>query len=118
MITGKTLIEMGYKQGKWFKAAIEHANAHHLEGDSLRAYLDTFYIEPIEPFDKPLTYHRNIRAESEDELSNVQSVFATMNELMKTPTLVAGAVMPDACPTGGTGQIPVGGVVAARPRAR
>jgi tRNA-splicing ligase RtcB (3'-phosphate/5'-hydroxy nucleic acid ligase) len=114
MITGKTLIEMGYKQGKWFKAAIEHANAHHLEGDSLRAYLDTFYIEPIEPFDKPLTYHRNIRAESEDELSNVQSVFATMNELMKTPTLVAGAVMPDACPTGGTGQIPVGGVVAAR----
>ncbi|MEO0733084.1 MAG: RtcB family protein, partial [Bacteroidota bacterium] len=33
---------------------------------------------------------------------------------MRTPTLVAGAVMPDACPTGAPGQIPVGGVVAAR----
>lgn len=33
-----------------------------------------------------------------------------MDELMKTPTIVDGAVMPDACPTGGIGQIPVGGV--------
>jgi len=33
---------------------------------------------------------------------------------MKTPTLVNGVVMPDACPTGGTGTIPVGGVVVAK----
>ena len=31
---------------------------------------------------------------------------------MKTPTLIAGAVMPDACPTG-EASIPVGGVVVA-----
>lgn len=36
-----------------------------------------------------------------------------MQELMKTPTLIGGAVMPDACPTG-EGQIPVGGIVIAR----
>ncbi|BBI90595.1 tRNA splicing ligase [Tenacibaculum phage PTm1] len=30
---------------------------------------------------------------------------------MKTPTVVNGSVMPDACPTGELGQIPVGGVV-------
>lgn len=43
----------------------------------------------------------------------MESVLSTMTELMKTPTLVSGAVMPDACPTG-DGQIPVGGVVIAK----
>jgi RNA-splicing ligase RtcB len=37
-----------------------------------------------------------------------------MNTLMKTPTLVDGAVMPDACPAGPEGTIPVGGVVVAK----
>jgi len=33
---------------------------------------------------------------------------------MKTPTVINGCVMPDACPTGELGQIPVGGVVVAK----
>ena len=33
---------------------------------------------------------------------------------MKTPTLIDGAVMPDACPTGPEGTIPVGGVAVAK----
>ena len=33
---------------------------------------------------------------------------------MKTPTLVNGALMPDTCPIGELGQIPVGGVVVAK----
>ena len=37
-----------------------------------------------------------------------------MQQLMRVPTVVAGAVMPDACPAGPVGTIPVGGVVAAR----
>ena len=38
-----------------------------------------------------------------------------MAELMRVPTIVAGAVMPDACPAGSApGTIPVGGVVATR----
>ncbi|MDT9702579.1 hypothetical protein, partial [Streptomyces sp. P17] len=38
-----------------------------------------------------------------------------MDELMRTPTIVRGAVMPDACPSGSApGTIPVGGVVATR----
>jgi hypothetical protein len=44
----------------------------------------------------------------------VEKVIDTMKVLMKTPTLVAGAIMPDACPTGPEGQIPVGGVVVAK----
>ncbi|TMM56621.1 RtcB family protein [Maribacter algarum] len=45
---------------------------------------------------------------------NVNSVLESMDILMRTPTLVDGAVMPDACPAGPKGTIPVGGVVAAK----
>jgi len=44
----------------------------------------------------------------------VEAVHRHMEELMKTPTILEGAVMPDACPAGGKGSIPVGGVVAAK----
>src|SRR3546814_19820979 len=38
-----------------------------------------------------------------------------MVELMRVPTIVAGAVLPDACPAGSApGTIPVGGVAAAK----
>ncbi|MEP0010705.1 MAG: RtcB family protein, partial [Balneola sp.] len=111
MITGKTIIELGYRPGKWLKDAIPHANENKLEGDALVEYLDSVCPPPpIEPFEKPVSYKKNIEAESELEESNVERVFETMDELMKTPTIVDGAVMPDACPTGGIGQIPVGGV--------
>ncbi|MBO6522895.1 MAG: RtcB family protein [Balneolaceae bacterium] len=115
MIKGKTLIDLGYHPGRWFKEAIEYANEHELEGEELRTYLDSVSPPPpVKPFEQPVDYYKNIRAESEVEESNVERVFETMNALMKTPTLVAGAVMPDACPTGEKGQIPVGGVAVAK----
>ena len=56
-------------------------------------------------------YHmQNIQAESVEEHSNLKRVFETMDELMKTPTVLDGAIMPDACPTGERGNIPVGGI--------
>lgn len=114
MITGNTLIKLGFKPAKWFKEAIAYANEKNLEGSGLMDYLR--HVEPMEllPFTEPLPFFKNIRAETADELSNVEQVFEAMEELMKTPTLVAGTVMPDACPTGAKGQIPVGGVVVAR----
>ena len=114
MITGKTLIEKGYKPGNWFQEAIEFANQNNLEGNDLDNYLDSVSPKIIEPYSKPLEYYKNIIAETEEEISNVDQVHSTMEELMKTPTLVKGAVMPDACPTGGKGQLPVGGIVAAK----
>ena len=38
-ITGKHLINMGYKQGKWFRAALDYANAERLTGEDLISYL-------------------------------------------------------------------------------
>ncbi|MEM8899702.1 MAG: RtcB family protein [Bacteroidota bacterium] len=112
-LSGKDLIALGYKPGPWFKEALAHANKHKLSGNALTAYLDTVAVVTIDPYEEAIAYHKNIRAENPEEQDNVDSVFATMDALMKTPTLTAGAVMPDACPTGAIGQIPVGGVVAA-----
>lgn len=113
MITGNDLIALGYKPGKWFKDAIEFANAKELSAEQLIEYLKTVSPKIVEPHKESVEFYLNIKAESEEEASNIQAVLSAMKELMKTPTLVGGAVMPDACPTG-EGQIPVGGVVVAK----
>ncbi len=110
-ITGKDLISMGYRQGKWFKEALETANKQRLIGEQLKTFLDAAAPTIIDPHEEPVAYHLNIKAESEEEAANVESVKNTMHGLMKTPTVINGAVMPDACPTGSPGQIPVGGIV-------
>jgi tRNA-splicing ligase RtcB len=113
VISGKELIDLGYKPGKWFKSAIDFANQHQLSGDNLKNYLVTVSPKYIELHEEPVDFYQNIKAETEEEVSNIESVLSTMKELMRTPTIVGGAVMPDACPTG-QGQIPVGGIVVAR----
>lgn len=110
-ITGKDLIAMGYRQGKWFKKALVEVNAERMEGDELKSFLDERAPKIVDLLDEPVEYHLNIRAENEEEESNVDTVIRTMDVLMKTPTVINGAVMPDACPTGSAGQIPVGGIV-------
>lgn len=113
--TGKTLIDLGYKQAKWFKEAITHINENNLEGDDLFEYLEQFKApDPIVLHDKPVDFSVNIKAENELEETNVNTVINSMQTLMKTPTLVAGTIMPDACPTGPNGTIPVGGVAVAK----
>lgn len=114
-ITGHNLIEMGFKSGKWFRDALDHINKNQLEGDDLKKYLEQFVSpEPISLHEKPIAFSINIKAENEFEQLNVDAVVKTMQELMKTPTIVGGAIMPDACPTGSIGSIPVGGVVVAK----
>lgn len=113
-ITGKDLLEMGYKQGKWFRAALDHANAERLTGEDLRNYLEAVKPIQIPPHDSAQQYYINIEAENELEESNVKSVCNSMDQLMKTPTLRVGAIMPDACPTGPAGHIPVGGIAVAK----
>ena len=113
--TGNTLIEMGFKSGKWFKEALTYINENELEGAALIAYLEQFKSPPIiELHEEAMAFSINIKAENELEETNVNSVVKGMELLMKTPTLVDGAIMPDACPTGPSGTIPVGGVAVAK----
>lgn len=117
MITGKDLIEAGYKPGKWFARALEKANASLAAGESReQAFVQIAELAPPPaiPLDpaggKPL--HLNIEAESTEEEDNVASVRGSMQRLLRTPVVKSGAVMPDACPAGPDGTIPVGGIVA------
>lgn len=114
-ITGHDLIDLGFRSGKWFKEAIEHINSNQLEGEALVTYLEKFRTpDPIALHKEAKPFSINIKAENELEGVNVTSVVETMKTLMKTPTLVDGALMPDACPTGPNGTIPVGGVAVAK----
>lgn len=111
-ITGDTLIGLGFRPGKWFKEAIEYINANQLNEEEMRIYLAPYEPKPIISLNtEGVPFAVNIRAEDEVETSNVESVIASMKEIVKTPTVVGGAIMPDACPTGPIGTIPVGGVV-------
>ena len=114
MLTGNDLIQLGFKPGKWFKEALDHLNATGLTGDELTAYLETYRPAPVrELLPAPVAYHENIRATNALEQANIDYVNQSMALLMRTPTVVGGAIMPDACPAGPLGTIPVGGVVVA-----
>ena len=113
MITGKNLIALGYEPNRLFGKALEHINKYNLSEKDIHDFLKEFFKpdEVIEPFEKPVNYIINLETNNEDEINNLSAITATMDVLMKTPTVVAGVIMPDACPTGEQGQIPVGGVV-------
>ena len=123
MITGKTLIAWGHRPGPWFAAAIaaaEEARCAGADEPAIRAIVERFAPLPAPPSvglrdHGALPYRLNVRAEDQHEADNIASVERHMRELMRVPTLVAGSVMPDACPAGSApGTIPVGGVAAAK----
>lgn len=115
LINGNDLIQLGFRQGAWFKKAILFINENELEGEELMNYLEQFRLpDLIDLHSNYAIFYQNIKAENELEEKNVNDVVETMKTLLLTPTLTKGAIMPDACPTGGIGTIPVGGVVAAK----
>jgi tRNA-splicing ligase RtcB len=117
ILSGQDLIDAGMSQGKWFRPALEAANRILSEGGSAAealAMAKTFAPGPTLPLRaaNDVVIHANIRAEDGFEQDNIEKVNATMRELVRTPVVRAAAIMPDACPAGPVGTIPVGGVVA------
>lgn len=117
--TGDTLIGWGHAPGQDFPQIIARGRALLAEGRAVgevRAILAAEH--PFPTYDlRPegaLGFAETLEAEDVDELENLARVRETMRAVMRTPTVEAGAVMPDACPAGPVGTIPVGGVVAAR----
>ncbi len=118
-LTSAMLTAWGHVEGKAFGAALRDGQAALEDGaslDAVRQMLESYKPDPVLPLAasgaKP--FHVNLDAEGEDEEANLKAVKHHMTELMRTPTIEAGAIMPDACPAGPLGTIPVGGVVAAR----
>ena len=118
-LTSEMLTSWGHVPGKAFGAALRDGAAALVEGKTIaevREMLESYKPAPVIPLDASgdKSFHVNIEADSLDEEENIASVKHHMTELMRTPTIEAGAIMPDACPAGPVGTIPVGGVVAAR----
>ena len=121
-VTGVDLIDWGHRRGPAFPGLLARANAARGQGLGLLRIRQMLVADLPPPAPEPLALqspgavplHVSIRAETADEQKNLSDVLATMAEVLKTPTVEAGAVMPDACPAGPLGTIPVGGVVAAR----
>jgi hypothetical protein len=117
ILSGQDLIDAGMSQGKWFRPALEEANKVLSAGGSnadafaaARAYQPepTLDLRP----DGEVYIHQNIRAENSHEQENIEKVSASMRALVRTPVVRSAAILPDACPAGPVGTIPVGGVVA------
>lgn len=114
-IEPKELIAAGIRPGPWIPAAVEAANAVLAEGGGRDAAVEAARLL-VHPPHVPLRaqgaqfFHVNIRPENDAERANVDACIATMTELMRTPVVSGGAIMPDACPAGPLGTIPVGGV--------
>lgn len=120
-VTGDHLKDWGHRPGAQFPALLKKANEMRAEGYGLvriRQELEGDIPPPPKTMDLrapgELAFLENIRAEHPDEEDNIAKVRETMTELMRVPTIEAGAIMPDACPAGPVGTIPVGGVAAAR----
>ncbi len=114
-VNGNDLIALGFRPVKWFAEAINSINEKNMSAEEMNTYLEEYkQPDPIELHEKAVDFIINIKAENELENTNVEAVVNSMNVLMKTPTMVNGAVMPDACPTGPAGIIPVGGVAVAK----
>ena len=116
--TGKHLIQMGYTPAKWFGEVLETANR--LGYNELDVVIMADQKVAATPTYLPLKdeteYHYSVnmkRLSYED--ANADAVADTMMAVLRTPTVVdeglGGAIMPDACPAGPVGTIPVGGVV-------
>lgn len=120
-ITGETLISWGHEPGKAFPRLLEIAEAAEAAGydqSRIQAKLETMKPPPSPPKlalheEGAISFHENIRPVGADEDANVAKVRETMVQVMRTPTVTSGAIMPDACPAGPIGTIPVGGVVSA-----
>lgn len=116
MIDGNTLIAWGFRPGRWFQGALATANAMHAGGaDDDAIFTALRAMQPVETLLRTngVPFAMLIEAENEQERANVAAVAEHMDALMRVPTIMAGAVMPDACPSGVVpGTIPIGGVVA------
>lgn len=120
-LTGDDLIAWGHRPGPHFPDLLTRANAMQAEGQTREAIAHTLAAEiPPVPVHQPLQaagavpLHVCLTPEGEDEVANLEKVLTTMRAVLRTPTVTAGAILPDACPAGPVGTIPVGGVVAAR----
>ena len=111
-MNGNELIARGYAPGPYFKTVLAILNEREHSDAEIEALMAEYGPPPPRGLQEPAACTYNITANTEDEARNVEAVRRTMDTLLRTPVVKEAVVMPDACPAGPEGVIPVGGVVA------
>ena len=120
LIIGQDLIDAGYEPGPQFKALLKAAEEYEARGITDKKYvlklLKKHYAPPPPKEtmrEKSAPFTEAIEGTTKEEKENIASVRRKMDELLRSPVIQRGAVMPDACPAGpGPAVIPVGGAIA------
>ena len=120
LITTEDLIAAGYEPGPAFKSMFEKIAGYEARGISDKKYALKLLKRDFTPpppkavmREKPIAFAEAIIPNTKEEKANVVAVRKKMSELLKTPVIWRGAIMPDACPAGmGPAVIPVGGAIA------
>lgn len=110
-MNGNDLINMGYEQGPHFGKVLSILKQREHSETEIAALMAQHQPAPTIGLQEPARCHYNITADTDDERDNVEKVRETMDALLRTPIVKEAAIMPDACPAGSVGTIPVGGVV-------
>lgn len=117
-IKARDLIAAGWHEGRRIGAALRRARDLEASGLSRANVLVALEMEfpkqlpVILPRHEPAPLAEAIEAESPLEADNVAAARARMLELLHSPVVKRGAIMPDTCPAGGgRATIPVGGAI-------
>ena len=120
LINGEDLLDAGWQPGAEIGQALEKAKEIEARGISDKKYLLKLLARDV-PKSRPKLIAREqaaplgeaIEATCELDEQNIAKVRKTMEELLRMPRILRGAIMPDACPVGGgPATIPVGGAIA------
>ncbi len=122
MITHQDLLDAGWPQSPLFAELIAAARRLEEKGIQDQSYIlkllarDFPKPDPrIHRHDTPSNWGEAIEATCEEDEKNIAAVRRCMSELLRTPVIESGSIMPDACPAGaGEAVIPVGGAIAVR----
>lgn len=120
LITGQDLIDAGWEPGPAIGEMLAKAAEYEARGITDAKYvlklLKRDFVPPppkLQMRGKAAPFSEAIRPETKEEKENVAAVRKKMDELLKTPVITRGAIMPDACPASmGKAVIPVGGAIA------
>ncbi len=122
LVNGSDLIEAGWSEGPDIGRALAKAAELEARGVHDRAYILKLVARDV-PKTKPRLENRAepaplaeaIQATCEADEQNLEKVRRLMADLLRTPVIERGAIMPDACPAGhAPATIPVGGAIAVR----
>ena len=121
-ITKRELVDLGYSSELLLIEIFSEVERLESQGVADKAYLlkriQKLFGKPEAESrmnDEPLPLREAIHANTEAEQANLAKVRKSMSEVLSSPIVTDGAIMPDACPTGGAvASMPVGGVVVAK----